>query len=143
MVTGGINLMSYKNTFIKISEDSEVHSAITPLARNNKPTIASIEFDLISNNPYKYTQEDVQFQTYLIKNQIKSDRLDEYREQFFQKPKACFRASLLVKKYGWGIHYDDEGKIALYDVNSEGYKQFLNSDTITLLKGMRSKRSGK
>lgn len=37
--------MSYKNTFIKISEDSEVTSAVTPLPRNNKPIIASIEFD--------------------------------------------------------------------------------------------------
>lgn len=143
MVTGGINVKSYKNTFIKVSEDSEVSSAITPLPRNNKPTIASIEYALISNNPYKFTQEDGQFQTYLIKNQIKSEQLEEFREHFFQKPKACFRASLLVKKYGWGIHYDDEGKIALYDVNSEGYEQFLNSDTITILKGMRSKRSGK
>lgn len=143
MVTGRIDLMSYKNTFIKISEDSEVNSAITPLPRNNKPTIASIEYDLISNNPYKYTQEDVQFQTYLMKNQINSEPLDELRKHFLQKPKACFRASPLVKKYGWGIHYDDEGKLAIYDVNSEVYEQFLHSDNVTLLKGMRSKRSGK
>ncbi|WP_462410252.1 DUF6157 family protein [Neobacillus sp. Marseille-QA0830] len=132
--------MSYKNTFIKVSEDSVVDSAIIPLPRNNKPTIATIEYDLISNNPYKYTQEDVQFQTYLIKSQIQSEQLDEIREQFFQKPKACFRASPLVKKYGWGIHYDNEGKVAIYDVNSEGYERFLNSDQITLIKGMRSKR---
>ncbi|MFJ7919129.1 DUF6157 family protein [Lysinibacillus fusiformis] len=135
--------MSYKNTFIKISEDSEVTSAVTPLPRNNKPTIASIEFDLIKHNPYKYTEEDVQFQTYLIKNQIDSDSLDEMRKIFFQKSKACFRASPLVKTYGWGIHYDDEGKLALYDVNSEGYEQFLHLDQITLLNGMRSKRRGK
>lgn len=132
--------MSYKDTFITISEDSGVHSAIIPLPRNNKPTIASIEYALISNNPYKYIQEDVQFQTYLIKNEIISDQLDEIREEFFQKPKACFRASPLVKKYGWGIHYDDEGKLAIYAVNSEAYERFLISDHITLLKGMRSKR---
>ncbi|EAZ85665.1 hypothetical protein BB14905_13395 [Bacillus sp. B14905] len=130
--------MSYKNTFIKISGDSEVTSAVTPFPRNNKPTIASIEFDLIRHNPYKYTEEDVQFQTYLIKNQIDSDSLDEIRRNFCQKSKACFRASPLVKKYGWGIHYDDEGKLALYDVNSEEYEQFLHSGQITLLNGMRS-----
>ncbi|MGE7989176.1 DUF6157 family protein [Lysinibacillus fusiformis] len=135
--------MSYKNTFIKISEDSEVTSAVTPLPRNNKPTIASIEFDLIKHNPYKYTEADVQFQTYLIKNQIESNSFDEISKQFFQKSKACFRASPLVKKYGWGIHYDDEGKLALYDVNSEEYEQFLHSDQITLLNGMCSKRRGK
>ncbi|MGP4040181.1 DUF6157 family protein [Gracilibacillus sp. D59] len=132
--------MVYKNTFISISEDSTVTSAIVPQPRNHKPTIASIEYDLISKNPYKYTQEDVQFKTYLIKNEIESNNLEELREQFFQKPKACFRASPLVKKFGWGIHYDDKGKIALYDVSSETYNKFLQANNITLLKGMRSKR---
>ncbi len=53
---------------------------------------------------------------------------------------ACFRASPLVKNYGWGIHYNDQGKIAIYDVKSEIYNQLLNQDKITKLKGMRSKR---
>ncbi|WP_099157665.1 DUF6157 family protein [Virgibacillus ndiopensis] len=132
--------MSYKNTFITISEDSNVNAAIVPVLRNNKPTIASTEYELIKNNPYKYTQEDVQFKTYLIKNYIVSNNLDELREQFFIKPKACFRASPLVKKYGWGIHYDDEGKIAIYDVKSKAYNEFLTMDNISILKGMRSKR---
>lgn len=132
--------MSYKNTFIVISEDSTVSSGIVPIPRNEKPTIASIEYDLIKNNPYKFTQEDIQFKTYLTKNQIESDHQDELREQFFSKPKACFRASPVVKNYGWGIHYDEQGKIAIYDVHSEKYNHFLHSDNITILKGMRSKR---
>ncbi|MFP3919947.1 DUF6157 family protein [Lysinibacillus telephonicus] len=132
--------MSYKNTLITISEDSKAVAAVVPSLRNGKPTIASIEYDLIKNNPYKYTQEDVQFKTYLIKNQIEEENVDELREQFFSKPKACFRASPLVKNYGWGIHYDEFGKIAIFEVNSEKYNQLLNEDHITKLKGMRSKR---
>ncbi|MEQ2526682.1 hypothetical protein EKG37_03800 [Robertmurraya yapensis] len=131
--------MSYKNTFIKVSEDSPITSAVVPLPRNGKSTIASIEYDLVSKSPYKYTQDDVQFQTYLIKNQIEST--NELREQFFSKPKACFRASPLVKKYGWGIHYDADGKIALFEVESENYNEFLHMDGVTVLKGMRSKRN--
>lgn len=131
--------MSYKNTFILISEDSPVTSAVIPKPKNEKPTIAYIEYDLMYNNPYKYTQEDVQFKTYLVKNQIKSNQL-EMREQFFTTSKACFRASALVKKYGWGIHYDEEGKVAIYDANSDKYKEFLQLEGITVLKGMRSKR---
>lgn len=132
--------MSYKNTLITISEDSKVADAVVPALRNGKPTIASIEYEIIKNNPYKYTQEDVQFKTYLIKNQIEKENVDELREQFFSKPKACFRASPLVKNYGWGIHYDEFGKIAIFEVNSEKYNQLLNEDHITKLKGMRSKR---
>jgi hypothetical protein len=132
--------MSYKNTLITISEDSKATSAIVPVSRNGKPTIASIEYDLIKNNPYKFTQEDVQFKTYLIKNQIEEEYTDELRKQFFSKSMACFRTSPLVKNYGWGIHYNDQGKIAIYDVKSEIYNQLLNQDKITKLKGMRSKR---
>lgn len=132
--------MSYKNTLITISEDSKVSSAKVPVIKNEKPTIAYIEHDLINNNPYKFTQEDVQFKTYLIKNQIEAENAAELREQFFSKFKACFRASPLVKNYGWGIHYNNQGKIAIYDVNSEMYNQLLKQDDITKLKGMRSKR---
>ncbi|WHX66343.1 DUF6157 family protein [Peribacillus frigoritolerans] len=132
--------MSYKNTLITISEDSKVSSAKVPVIRNEKPTIAYIEYNLINNNPYKFTQEDVQFKTYLIKNQMEAENAAELREQFFSKSKACFRASPLVKNYGWGIHYNNQGKIAIYDVNSEMYNQLLKQDDITKLKGMRSKR---
>ncbi|QNK48905.1 hypothetical protein H7F28_00670 [Brevibacterium sp. PAMC23299] len=132
--------MSYKNTLITISEDSKVSSAKVPVIRNEKPTIAYIEHDLINNNPYKFTQEDVQFKTYLIKNQMEAENAAELREQFFSKSKACFRASPLVKNYGWGIHYNNQGKIAIYDVNSEMYNQLLKQDDITKLKSMRSKR---
>ncbi|MGN7397286.1 DUF6157 family protein [Peribacillus frigoritolerans] len=132
--------MSYKNTLITISEDSKVSSAKVPVIKNEKPTIAYIEHDLINNNPYKFTQEDVQFKTYLIKNQMEAENTAELREQFFSKSKACFRASPLVKNYGWGIHYNNQGKIAIYDVNSEMYNQLLKQDDITKLKGMRSKR---
>ncbi|MFE4075637.1 DUF6157 family protein [Peribacillus sp. YIM B13477] len=132
--------MSYKNTLITISEDSKVSSAKVPVIKNEKPTIAYIEHDLINNNPYKFTQEDVQFKTYLIKNQMEAENAAELREQFFSKSKACFRASPLVKNYGWGIHYNNQGKIAIYDVNSEMYNLLLKQDDITKLKGMRSKR---
>ncbi|MFJ9384126.1 DUF6157 family protein [Peribacillus sp. NPDC101481] len=132
--------MSYKNTLITISEDSKVTSAKVPVIKNEKPTIAYIEHDLINNNPYKFTQEDVQFKTFLIKSQIEEENTAELREQFFSKPKACFRASPLVKNYGWGIHYDNQGKIAIYDVNSKMYNQLLKQADITKLKGMRSKR---
>ena len=64
----------------------------------------------------------------------------ELQEQFLSKSKACFWASPLVKNYGWGIHYNNQSKISIYDVNSEMYNQWLKQDDITTLKGMRSKR---
>ena len=133
--------MCYANTFITISEDSTVISAIIPTPKHNKPTIASIEYDLIYRNPYEYTQEDVQFLTYLIKNQMEMNNLEEKRNEFFSKSKACFRASPLVKNYGWGIHYNEAGKVAIYEKGSEHYKQLENSSQLKILKGMRTKKT--
>jgi beta-xylosidase len=137
--------MAYKNTFILVSEDSPVERAVIPQPKKGKPTIASIEYDLISRHPYEFTQDEVQFQTYLIKHAMEterdSDKLQELREQFFAKSRACFRASPLVKQYGWGIHYNEEGKVALYGVNTDEYNRLRDSEQVTKLKGMRSKRT--
>jgi hypothetical protein len=43
------------------------------------------------------------------------------RKEFFAKPQACLRTSDLCKKYGWGVHHDREGRIALYSVSSPEY----------------------
>lgn len=138
--------MAYKNTLILVSEDSTADSPVIPKPKNGKPTVASIEYDIISRHPYQYTQEEVQFKTYLIKNQLETDDLEELsklREQFFSKSRACFRASPLVKQYGWGIHYDEEGKVALYGVNSEDYNRLRDAEHVNKLKGMRSKRKSR
>ncbi|OCA87617.1 hypothetical protein A8F94_07090 [Bacillus sp. FJAT-27225] len=133
--------MCYKNTFIVKSEDCELKEAVIPGPRNGKPTIASIEYEIISSSPYQFSQEDVQFQTYAAKNQLQdSPNLEELREQFFAKSRACFRASPLVKKYGWGIHYNEDGLIALYNSGSDEYQTFLRDGIVKILKGMRSKR---
>jgi|HigsolmetaAR203D_1030402.scaffolds.fasta_scaffold00984_4 hypothetical protein len=136
--------MAYKNTFILVSEDSPVDRAVIPRPKKGKPTIASIEYDLISGHPYEFTQDEVQFQTFLIKNAmetgIETEKLQELREQFFAKSRACFRASPLVKQYGWGIHYNEEGKVALYGVDTEEYNRLKDSEQVTKLKGVRSKR---
>jgi len=141
---GMVPMGGYVNTLILVSEDSPVDHAVVPQPKKGGPTVASIEYELIAGHPYQFTQDDVQFRTFLIKNGIDPEgdpaRLAELREQFFSRSRACFRASPLVKQYGWGIHYDGEGKVALYAVNSEEYNRLRESEQVTKLKGMRSKR---
>ncbi|MFP3836102.1 DUF6157 family protein, partial [Chryseobacterium sp. SIMBA_028] len=60
--------------------------------------------------------------------------------KFFSKGQPCLRTSPLSKRYGFGIHHDSEGKVALFPVESKDYQTFLNDDSITKVKAMRSKR---
>jgi hypothetical protein len=62
--------------------------------------------------------------------------------ELFQKGHPCMRASALTKRYGWGAHYNQHGKIALYPMESEEYQQFVQAPTgIKVLGAMRTKRA--
>lgn len=138
-----MNTVSYVNTFIRISEDSPVTTSKTPELYRGKETVATLEYKLLHDHPYAFTQEDVQFQTHLLKKDISTTdekTLATLRTEFFSKPKACFRASPLPKKYGWGLHYDGAGKIAIYGAETEAYTRFLADENLQQLKGMKSRR---
>lgn len=135
-----IHTTNYKNIFIEVAEDCPVSAAAKPPLKPQK-TIAEIQFDIISKNPYQYTSDDVIFESFAIKNEIPKSDKQEARKQFFSKGQACFRASPLTKRYGFGIHSNDEGKIAIFPVESKEYQCFLKNPEIKKVKAMRSKKA--
>jgi hypothetical protein len=132
---------NYYNTFIQIAEDCPVTKGEVPPLKGDDKTIANLEFEMITDNPYKYTSDDVIFYGYAVKNNIKGKtaRADA-RDLFFSKGQACLRASPLTKRYGWGVHHNAEGKISIYAVDSAEYKKLAKDQTLKQLKGMKSKR---
>ncbi len=135
-----IHTTNYRNTFIEVAEDCPVSAAASPPLKPQK-TIAEIQFDIISKNPYQYTSDDLIFESFAIKNEIPKSDKQEARKQFFSKGQACFRASPLTKRYGFGIHSNDEGKIAIFPVESKEYQSFLKNPEIKKVKAMRSKKA--
>lgn len=129
---------NYYDTFIEIAEDSPVDFGEVPLAKKDKQTVASLQFDIISKNPYKYTSDDVLFKIYAIKNDLTESELEDSRRAFFSKGQPCFRASPLTKRYGFGLFSDKEGKIAIYGAETREYGTFLKNDLIKKVKAMRS-----
>jgi len=45
-----------------------------------------------------------------------------------------------TKRYGWGVHSDSNGRIALYAVESDEYAKLSKDKNLKHLKAMRSKR---
>lgn len=133
------------NQFIEIAADSPTQVALVPQAKNGKLTIACIEYELLGKQPYQYTLQELKFATYLARNDIPSAQLKSQRELLweacFAKPYACMRASPLTKQYGWGAHYDEHGKIAIYTKQSEQYAQFCADTALVKFAAMRSKRA--
>src|SRR5690554_6579862 len=108
---GKTHTTNYYNTFITVSDDCPVTAGEIPTSKSEKNTIATLQFDILSQHPYKFTSDDVLFQVYGVRNEIMEAGHEEARQQFFSKGQACFRASPLPKLYGWGVHCDENGKM--------------------------------
>ncbi len=133
--------INYYNTFIQVADDSPAANSSVPEAKGEKKTMAVLQYEMIAKNPYKYTQEDILFETFADYNRIPAEARPAEREKFFSKGQACLRASALGKRYGWGVHNDADGKVALYPVESDEYQQFAEDSSLKHLKAMRSKRA--
>ncbi len=131
---------NYYNTFIEIAEDCQLSQGEMPPVKGDKKTVANLQFEMLYDNPYQYTSDEVLFGVFAIRKEFSAAELAEERDHYFSKGQPCFRASPLTKQYGWGIHSDEAGKIALYGVETEAYQRFVADDSLKKVKAMRSKR---
>lgn len=129
---------NYENTFIAIADDSPATNGEVPPLKGDAKTVANIQFDLVSKNPYKFTSDDVLFQVHAERKDLTKSELEEARNEFFSKGQPCFRASPLAKRYGWGIHHYQDGKIAIYGYGTDEYDRFLNDKNLKVVKAMKS-----
>lgn len=131
---------NYIDTFIQTADDSPAISGEVPPEKGEEKSVAARQFEMIKKNPYKYTSDDVLFTVYADRNDISKSEFKKAREKFFAKGQPCFRASPLTKRYGWGVHSNSEGKIALFGCDSQEYKNFSAEKKLTVLKAMRSSK---
>lgn len=120
------------NSFISVAEDCPAFMAEIPPARKPK-SIPQIEYEMLIDNPYNYTSDDVLY----VAN---AERRDIARDDFFARIQPDFRLSPLTQRYGWGVHTDENGKIALYAVESAEYEIFASDISLRQFKSNRSKR---
>lgn len=130
---------NYVDTFIEVAEDCPAdHATEPPVAE--KPSIAATHYRLIAEQPYARTSDDVIFETYALRNGIAVDDASA-REAFFSKGQPCLRSSPLGKRYGWGLHHDAEGRVALVPRESEQYAALAADTEVAHTRAMRSRRA--
>jgi hypothetical protein len=121
---------NYRDALITASSDSPVSAGTVP----EKPgTVAAVQHALLAR-PYAMTSDDLLYAVHRARGGEKS------REDFFATSQACLRASPLVKQFGWGVHNDAEGRIALLGMETAEYRRMLDDPAIAKAPGMRRKR---
>jgi hypothetical protein len=129
----------YIDTFITIAPDCPAKEGIKPLKASS---IAGLEYALLSQNPYALTGDELIFAVHLRHKQIGEDAgLDAVRKALFSKPHPCLRTSMLPKRYGWGAHYDQRGRIALYGAETDAYRCFAARKDLQIIPAMRNSKA--
>ncbi len=130
---------NYFDTFIEVAEDTKADSGTEPPAKDKK-TVAEMQYELLANNPYKLTSDDIFFQVFADRKDLTKAEHKQAREEFFSKGQPCFRASPLTKTFGFGIHSNSQGKVALFGMETEEYQRFVADPNIKKVKAMKSNR---
>lgn len=138
--------VNYRETLIAVADDCPVTTGVVPAPRGGKKTLSQIQYELLKDQPYKYTSADVLFESNMLHkgvspSEVKSRRAELWKA-FFSKPQACLRASGLSKKYGWGIHCNHDGRVALCPMESKEYQRMAHAKAggPKVVKALRSRR---
>ena len=139
-----VPVMELKNTFVLVAEDCPATTGIVPSERGGKPTIASLEYELLSRQPYVFTRDDLLVEVHLRRMNLsaaeRAARSDSLRAELLSRPHPCMRASPLPKSYGWGVHHDGAGRIALVALGSKDYARLAAAEDLTIVRAMRNRR---
>ena len=135
-----IHTTNYFDTFIEVAEDTKVACGARPPSKGDKQTIAEMQYELMVNHPYQFTSDDIFFQVFADRNDLKKAAYQQARQQFFSKGQPCLRSSPLTKTYGFGVHADSNGKIAIFGMETEQYKQLQKDPKLKKVKAMRTSK---
>lgn len=132
---------NYLNTFIAVAADCPATAPVVPPFNAAKPTVAGLQFQLLTEHPYGFTSDDLLFAVHALRAGIPDHAMAAERDEFLARAQACLRASPLGKRYGWGTHHDGHGRVALYGLGTAEYERLAHLPELTHKSAMRSSRA--
>jgi hypothetical protein len=129
---------NYRDAFITVSADCAATAGTVPARAGS---IAQIQHALLSARPYGLTSDELLFEVHAQRSGLAEGERPAAWAAFFARPQACLRCSPLVKTFGWGLHHDADGRVALHGVESAEYAALSRRADLKIVPGMRSRRS--
>lgn len=133
-----MNTTNYINTLIEPAEDCKSDRSTVPAERGGKPTVATLQYEMLNGHPYEYDSDEVLFSVYATRTGVSTS--PESRAAFFAKGQPCFRASPLTKQFGWCVHSNERGRIALIEAGSHEHQRLLDDASVKKIRAMRNAR---
>lgn len=106
--------VDHTDTFITTAPDSGATAGTVPPGE----TVAALTYRMIADRPYELRSSDVIFGVWADRQGLAGEERSAAREEFYARPRACLRSSELGRKWGWGVHADDQGRLMVHPVGS-------------------------
>lgn len=114
---------------IQVSEDTEAVRGEEPPEDGTHKTVVRIQYEVLAENPYEFTEQGFYHEVHVVRRRRTDLKIGAY----------SIKRMPLLKKYGWGIHRDIEGKLALVACESDRYRELLSDPSVRKTKAYRSK----
>lgn len=128
----------YADTLILPAPDTKAETALAP--PTGKGTVAELQYARLAGNDYEWTSDDLIFDVHCQRKGIAEADRGAERERFFSKGQPCMRTSPLAKTYGWALHFDSAGRIALLPLGSDRVAELERDPAVTVRPAMKSSR---
>jgi hypothetical protein len=132
--------VTFRNTFVRIAADCPEAGGIEPPSRGGKKPVHLIQLELLLGQPHHFTHESLVVESELLREPPTGETRAEVLGRIRAKALPCLRCSPLAKRYGWGFHFDGEGKIGIHAGGSESYRKLAADPQLNQVAAMRNKR---
>ena len=106
---------------VLVAEDSPASAATPPPGGRSGPTVAQVQYEMLTAEPFRWTEDDVLFESWWRRQDAAATASDAEKEraraEYLARPRPCLRASPLPQRYGWGLVFDEHERVALCPVD--------------------------
>jgi hypothetical protein len=117
---------------MRVAENCPVRKGTEPPDDRKSKTISRIKFEVLSENPYKFTEYEFFFHVHYVIRKKTNLKIQSY----------ILQRVALARKWGWGIHRDGNGKLALVGCETDKYRQLADDPSVKKTKAWRAKDYG-
>ena len=118
---------------VVVALDCPTDEAVAPPPGRRGPSVAEVQHAMLTAEPFRWTENEVLFESWWRRQDVATTASDAEKEQaralWSQGSRPCLRASPLPQRYGWGLLFDEDDRVALCAVESDEYRSLASGES--------------
>jgi hypothetical protein len=123
-----IRAVPVREELIEMASDSTAVRGEVPPDNGMRKTIPRISYEVLADNPYRFDEREFYHEVHIVRCGRPNLKIENYN----------IKRLALVKRYGWGIHRNAGGKLALVACESSRYKELQADPQVKRTKAYRN-----